>query len=250
MKNNAIVIAIVVIVILVIGGWFLVMGQKNSGQLANSATGTNTQNQTAPAANNQNAQNNASTFSGTLADLMAKKTPVNCQVSFDQNGTMQTQSMYFDGSNVRTDMSLNVGGQQNTAHVVIKDSWEYMWYENALPGMAVGQGTKINLSALPKQPQGQTTPTTAQNKGGIDTQKNMNFSCKPWTPDASQFVVPANVQFQDLSSLMQPPAITAPAVTGAAGAPSAPANICAVCKNIPAGPARTQCETSCASATK
>jgi flagellar basal body-associated protein FliL len=250
MKNNTIVIVIVVIVILVIGGWFLMMGQKNNGQPANSVTGTNPQNQTAPAANNQNTQNNASTFSGTLSDLMAKKTPVNCQVSFDQNGTTQTQSMYFDGSNVRSDIVLNVGGQQNTAHVVIKDGWEYMWYENALPGMAAGQGTKINLSSLPKNPQGQKAPAAAQDKGGIDTQKNMNFSCKPWTPDASQFVLPANVQFQDLSSLMQPPAIPAPAVTGAAGAPSVPANVCAVCKNIPAGTARTQCETSCASATK
>ena len=249
MKNNAIIIAIVVAVVLVIGGWFLVMGQKNNGQSANDLVHSGPIPADVPPVNNQNTQNNASTFSGSLSDLMAKKNPVSCQVSFDQSGTMQTQSIYFDGSNVRTDMVINIGGQQNTAHVVIKDGWEYMWYENALPGMAAGQGTKINLTSLPKNPQGQTAPA-AQNKGGIDTQKNMNFSCKPWTPDASQFVVPANVQFQDLSSLMQPPAVPVPAVPGTAGAPAAPANICAVCKNIPAGTARIQCETSCASATK
>ena len=250
MKNNTIVIAIVIAVILILGVWLLVMGRKNSGQPANPATGANPQNQPAPAASNPSAQNKPSTFSGNLADLMAKKTPVSCQVSFDQNGTTQTQKMYLDGSNVRTDVVMTVGGQQNTAHVVIKDGWEYMWYDNALPGMAANTGTKINLSALPKQPQGQTTPGATQNNGGFDTQKNMNFSCAPWTPDASQFVLPANIQFQDLSSLMQPSAIPVPTVTGSAGAVPVPGNICAMCKNIPAGTARTQCEASCAATQK
>ena len=247
MTNKIIIIAIVAFLFLGAGAWML-MGQKSGGQPENSATGVNPQNQAAPAGSNAGTQNNSNTFAGTLSDLMAKKTPVNCQVSFEQNGMTQTQSMYFDGGNLRTDVVMNVGGKQNTAHVVLKDGWEYMWSEGGVSGAADNIGTKINVSEVKKQ-QAQVAGGAAPNNAGIDTQKTMNFSCVPWMPDASQFELPANIQFQDMTTLVPSAAGSAPAV-GAGGAPAAPANLCDVCKNIPAGSARTQCETSCAGAPK
>jgi hypothetical protein len=178
-----------------------------------------------------------------LADLMAKKSPVNCQVSFDQNGTTQTQSIYFDGTNLRTDMVMTIAGQQNTTHIVIKDSWEYMWSDSAIAGMTANTGTKINFSQLQKPQTPVATGTTPSN-GGLDTQKTMNFSCTPWIVDASKFDLPANIKFQDLTSLTQM------VVPAAGGAPEAPASACDMCKIVPAGDARTQCEASCASAPK
>ena len=245
MKNKTIVIAIVIVLILIAGIWLL-MGKKNNGAPESPAIGRNPQNQAA-AGGNSVAQNNSNTFAGTLSDLMAKKTPVNCQVSFDQNGMTQTQSMYFDGSNLRTDVVMNVAGQQNTAHVVLKDGWEYMWSEGGALGAAANMGTKINVSEMKKQ-QAQAASGTPQNNRGLDIQRTMNFACSPWVPDATKFALPTDIQFQDMTSL-GPSAGTVPAA-GVGGTPAAPANLCDVCKNIPAGSARTQCETSCASAPK
>lgn len=246
MNNKTIVIVVAVVLILGVAVW-LVMGQKFSGQTKNSLSGANSQNQTAPAGNNSAAQNNSNTFAGTLSDLMAKKTPVNCQVSIGQSGMTQTQTIYFDGSNLRTDVAMNVEDRQNTAHVVLKDGWEYMWSEGVASGAAGNIGTKINVSELKKQ-QAQVASEAPQNNGGIDIQRTMNFSCIPWVPDAAQFALPADIQFQDMTSFGTG-AGSVPAV-GAGGIPTAPANLCDVCKNIPVGSARTQCETSCASAPK
>jgi len=249
MKNKQIVIAIIVVIILIAGIWIFMSGQKNNGQPVNAPTGANSQTQPNPATNNSGTQTTTTTttqtntFSGSLADLMAKKSPVNCQVSFDQNGTTQTQSMYFDGTNLRTDMVITIAGQPNTTHLVIKDGWEYMWSDSAIAGMTANTGTKINFSQLQK-PQTPAAAGTTPSNGGLDTQKTMNFSCTPWIADASKFDLPANIQFQDLTSLTQT------VVPASGGTPGAPASACDMCKLIPAGDARTQCQASCASAPK
>ena len=115
MNKNTVIAIVIVVIILILAFLFLMGNKANNGQTANNPAG-NSQNPVnpAPAATNSGAQNQANTFAGSLSDLMGKKTPQNCQVSFDQNGTTQTQSLYFDGTNLRTDMVINIGGQQNT----------------------------------------------------------------------------------------------------------------------------------------
>ena len=125
---------------------------------------------------------------------------------------------------------------------MIKDGWEYMWSDAAVGGIAANMGIKMNFDQIKKQQQTQTTPGGAQNNG-LDTQKTMNFSCTPWIADASKFDLPSNIQFTDMTSLAQPPAITPAGAT-----PGATTSACDMCKIIPAGAARTQCESSCASA--
>ena len=239
MKKNIIIVLVIVVILLIVGIWFFAGRQKNNGQPANTPVGTNSQNQPNQTANNSNTQSRSNTFAGSLSDLMGKKTPQNCQVSFDQNGTAQTSTLYFDGTNLRMDATSNIGGQPSVTHVLITGGWEYTWNDVAIAGMAANTGIKINMSQIKQQ--APATPGAAPNNTGLDIQKSMNFSCTPWTPDASQFVLPANIQFQDLSSLI--PSAGSPS----GGTPATPASACQACQVIPAGAARTQCESSCAS---
>lgn len=234
MKKNTIIVIVIVVILLILAIWFLMRGKNSGGQPANVPATGNSQNQANPTTNSQTAQNGANNFAGSLSDLMAKKTPQNCQVSYNTNGTAQTQSLYFDGTNLRTDIAMNVGGQQTTMHALIKDGWEYVWNDTAVGGMAANMGIKMNFAQVQEQQQAQTSPGGARNNG-LDTQKTMNFSCTPWIADASKFDLPSNIQFQDLTSLAQP----------AGGTPGTATSACDMCKIIPAGDARTKCEASC-----
>lgn len=191
MNKKTTVIAIVLILLL-IGGYFIVKGRSNS-----SVTPVATQEQSA----------------SSLKDLISKGLAQSC--TFSSGGSSGT--VYVSGGKVRTDYDTTVDGKVTTSHMIVDGNTSYIWTE----GQATGFKMTFEASGTPS-----AETTNAPAAGGFDSSANMNYKCKTWAVDASQFALPAGVQF-----------------TSFGGSTSGPASQCSYCDSL-TGDSKTQCLTS------
>jgi len=203
---------IIVIIVLLLGGGAYVMMSRSKTAPAPAMMAKPTETATT-----------VSQVKGTLKGLLTSALPQTCTFTGD-NGA--TGSVYVSGGKMRGDFQEMNQGKTFSGHMIIDSGYTYFWSD------AMTRGMKMALSEV----QTTTTPAAGQ---GVDVNQSVSYSCKPWVPDASMFALPANVTFTTFT--MPTGAMT----TGAMTPPSAgaPANACAACDNLPAGPAQTACKT-------
>jgi hypothetical protein len=63
---------------------------------------------------------------------------------------------------------------------------------------ATKTGSKMALATIEKQ----QAPGPNQ---GFDPNKKVNYSCVPWSTNASMFALPAGIQFNDFSNILPNP---------------------------------------------
>lgn len=139
----------------------------------------------------------ASQFFGTINDLLAKKAAVKCDASYSVEGLPQKQTLYSDGTNFRMEAVVNIGGEDNNIHIIVKDGWEYMWTDRPIGTSPVAAGMKIKYTDL-KTEDKTDLPGSDQ---GVDLKQAMDFSCQPWIVDRSMFEAPSNIEFNDLTDM-------------------------------------------------
>jgi hypothetical protein len=174
---------------------------------------------------------------GSIGDIVAKGGSVTCAIA--HAGKEQAQgTIYASGGKVRGDFTAQGAKGPIESHMFSDGTTMYVW-SSARP-----QGIKMAVPASGKSPAG--TPPAAP-PGNAQTQlynESVDYSCAPWTADASKFVLPQNVSFMDVGAMMggmKP--------QGAGGAPGAkpagmPAMNCSLCDKAPAGAARDQCRAA------
>lgn len=169
-------------------------------------------------------------FNGTLGDLLDVNNPVKCVTEFDLGGETQKQTVYSDGQNLRMETLMDAEGMKSNVYAVIKDGWQYAWFESNMPDLPV-MGTKIKFDNIDI-----TAPESPVQEGeAVDMSKVMKFSCEPWVVDSSMFVLPAGVEFNDITAqtqkLME----------------NAPQDVCGMCDMMPDEETKAQCrQVSCA----
>jgi hypothetical protein len=57
------------------------------------------------------------------------------------------------------------------------------------------QGAKMDMKMLDQN-------ADANQKGSVDLNQDVDYTCKDWTKDASKFVVPTTVTFVDIAAMM------------------------------------------------
>lgn len=179
--------------------------------------------------NGKNEKNGENSFSGTIKDLLTKKTAMKCTAEYDLEGEKQSQTIYSDGKNMRMEVNAKIAGNDNKVFVIVKDDWEYIWNESNVPGMAVpATGMKIKFSELDK-PKQSDQPAFNEN-GGINMERSMQFFCLPWTVNASLFDLPGDIEFNDFTdqtnNMLK----------------NAPANACEACEMFPSEETREMCK--------
>ncbi len=177
---NKILIVGVVVLLLVGGGAYVVMKSKSGGGLP---TITNPSGQT------------GSVFSS-IKDALSKSLSLEC--SFTDDSGRQTKSYIKNGA-VRADITAS--DPKESGSVIVKDNKIYFWNSEGGFLMALPSGT----------PAAGQTGTGSQSSAGdiLNTLEENKANCKPAVVADSLFIPPANVQFQDFSTMMQPiPSIT------------------------------------------
>ncbi|HOX29719.1 MAG TPA: hypothetical protein P5080_00210 [Candidatus Paceibacterota bacterium] len=177
----------------------------------------------------KNEKNGENSFSGTIKDLLTKKTAMKCTAEYDLEGEKQSQTIYSDGKNMRMEVNAKIAGNENKVFVIVKDDWEYIWNESNVPGMSVPvTGMKIKFTELDK-PKQSDQPAFKEN-GGINMERSMKFSCLPWTVNASLFDLPAGIEFDDFTNQTNNML------------KNAPANACEACEMFPSAETREMCK--------
>ena len=132
----------------------------------------------------------------------------------------QSGTIYVAGRKIGGEIQVSSIEGTYLMNTLYTDGWQYIW------GGPLGetQGMKIQVSALHAQGSPEATH-------GPDLNEDLDYQCKPWTVDASKFVLPSNVQFIDAAGMMPNTAMKSAATGG--GGMDMHAMQCAACEQVP-----------------
>jgi len=206
---------IVIILILLAGiGWWL-FGTKTDKNQTKNESQTMGQEQT---------ENQAQNLS--LKELFAEGKTQKCQTSFESADGKGSGQLYIGNGKMRTDMTMVVGNESLTTHMITDNTMAYTWTDGQ------NMAFKMPISQTEQQ------QTETQKQGSADLNTKYAVTCTSWNVDESLLTPPANINFLDQTQLLQ---------TGqTAGQPSdtdsLKAQQCAACDS--AGDAKEQCKTA------
>lgn len=183
MKN----IYILVTVVLVAGGVFFFINQKKA-EAPTDATHTEQGAQQTP--------QNIST-SHSLKDFLAMNVAQTCSYNRTDATMDVSGTTYVDNGKVRTDTVMTDHKTQKVIHsqAIIDGGYVYTWSDNT------PFGVKMQLAAMPAA--GSDFAKRASTDGAPDMEGKYDYTCTPGGVDASVFVPPANIEFKDMSAIMQ-----------------------------------------------
>lgn len=210
MNNKMLWIVIAIVVVIILGGgayWF--MSKQPQPSVSNSTEASDDAPQS-------------------LKDLMATNRPMKCE--FSNNNDVGI--VYVANGKVRGDFTTSANGQTMQAHMITDSETSYTWIE----GMKTGY--KISISAAGQE--ATTNTNVAQEQ--FNTDQKLDYRCDGWSADASIFILPSDVEFNDLSAMM-PTTGSVNVNTNAQGSAGAGAPNCSICDSIPSE-SRSECLTA------
>lgn len=164
-----------------------------------------------------------------LQSLLALGGSQKCVYSADIQGITTSATIYIGKGNLRADSKVVMQGKDTETHMIVMNDTSYIW------GGGLPQGLKLSIKNL-----------TAENRMGsskeqpFDMTKEVNYSCSPWSYDASMFALPATVEFGDMAAMIQKAIPTATTKINTANMLQAQ---CGACSNLEE-PAKSQCRTA------
>lgn len=174
-KQSIIVLAVVTLIVL-IGGFFVVtkLSKPTPAPLAEIANST-----PAPTENPM--------LKTSLKSLLGLGKNVTC--SYQEASVSGT--VFVADKKMRSDNTiLDSKGISLDSHVLSDGEYTYMWTGT--------QGSKIKISAIETK----ASPSTKQATTTQNLDQELNMKCDTWTIDPSKFVIPSDVKFTDISSMM------------------------------------------------
>jgi hypothetical protein len=178
MTKKQIIAAIVVGVLVALGiaAWVY---SNNKETVDNAAT---------PQAASSPAEQTANSTPNTIDEFLAVGKDQKCTISTTSGDTTVTGTMYFASNKKMSAEYTSVTADKTTmGNMIITNNVQYFWAPSS------NQGVKINLSG--------SAESGGSASSGLDTNKEYNFKCEPWTVDEAKFAVPSNVTFLDFSDI-------------------------------------------------
>ncbi len=123
-----------------------------------------------------------------LKEMIASGVSQQCTFSDDSSGAQTAGTVYVGGGKVRGDFSATSGGTVMGMHMIADGTTMHTWIDGMTSGFS------MNMAAA------QSSTNTQQS---FDSDKKIDYRCEPWTVDASRFVLPSDITFQDMAAMMQ-----------------------------------------------
>ena len=213
MNKTYLIIACAAVVLLLAGGVFLLLGNSKSSTPSTQKTGVETQ----TSANTTPADSLEKT---SLKALMSGTTNQQCTFTDTESGSSGT--VYVSGGKFRGDFNSQVNGVVQSSHMISDGQEVYVWMD------ALTSGFKMSMAAIDK------TPNSGQKT--VDVNKQVDYSCKPGSVDASRFSLPTEIKFEDVSAVAADGPISLPSGAGS--------NVsCSACDNLPES-SKAQCKAT------
>lgn len=125
-------------------------------------------------------------FNGSMKDLIARGGDYKCTFSHSTDVSDSSGTVYVSGQKMRGDFTSNekVSGTTSESHMINDGEFSYVW-SSAMP-----MGLKMKIT--------NDTTAGADTTSGVDVNQKLDYSCEKWNGDASQFSLPASVNFTEL----------------------------------------------------
>ena len=140
-------------------------------------------------------------FEGNVFDLLKNVTAgsaLKCTFETTTEGTNIKGTTYVKDKVIRSDVELSGKEAMNIkSSSIIKEEWVYTWMTDKK------QGVKISMNSVMKDGEIDKDALTQEGiKDAFQAQDNMNYKCSQWTADNKMFEVPSDINFVDLSAMM------------------------------------------------
>lgn len=152
-----------------------------------------------------------------------------CVYSADIQGVTTSATVYISKGNMRADSKVIIQGKDVESHMIVMNDTSYIW------GGGLPQGLKLDIKNLTAQNQAKNTQGQP-----FDMTKEIDYTCSPWTYDASLFALPSGIEFGDMSAMIQKAMPSAASKTNTANMLQAQ---CGACSSLEE-PAKSQCRTA------
>lgn len=178
-KKAGLIIGVTVIFV-VLAAFFMI-------QKSNPATST----QTADSAKKESGESLGDFAKGSIASLLSAGKNVTCSMKYpDGNGS---GTVYVSGKKMRGEFTVMAEAPKEYKSSMIQDGdYAYMWSD------VDKKGTKFKVSGIPTP-----SPTTTTKTEAVDINQEVDLKCSAWNVDPSMFVVPADIEFMDMSAMME-----------------------------------------------
>ncbi len=178
-KKAGLIIGAVVIIV-VLAAFFMI---QKSNPAAPSESADSTQKESSDSLNNF--------AKGSIASLLTAGKNVTCSLKYPEG--KGTGTVFVSGKKVRGDFTTATDAAKEFKTSMIQDGeYAYIWSD------ADKKGTKIKVSGLPSP-----SPVANSKTDTSDINQEVDLSCSTWSADPSKFAVPADVEFTDVSALME-----------------------------------------------
>lgn len=169
------------VIILLAGGWYFYSNKTGSGM---------------PLQDNQQGSSVGDKISGKLSDLISAGKSMECTFSGETDGYKTTGTMFVSGDNIRGDFQSQSGGKMMDSHMIQSGETVYTWTTDPKQGMKI----KVSKEDQVKYADDAGKITNSQS---FDMDQSYDYNCKGWSGDQSKFQPPSDIEFQDLSAIME-----------------------------------------------
>jgi predicted small lipoprotein YifL len=228
------------------GAFFLVLVLSGCGKKGQNA---NNENDLVPATKkteNVQKENESSLFSGTIKDLMAKGTSMQCAWSTNNEANKDlgkvSGTIYVSGTKFFQEyFSVQPQVGEVKAYVLNDGEWIYQWSSLSKNGtkMKTAEVEQMAKDVTKNMENGNPNGTPPNDQGpkneAMDFNNKFDYSCQKWSVDSSKFQLPSDILFQDVSEMLK----ALPKV-----GKQNKVNACQMCNSLPAG-AKATCLDSC-----
>lgn len=179
--------AVVVAILIAIGAGVLVMGRRNSQPVTTSKN---------ELLEDENV--NLGSQRTTLKSLLNTGTDQVCTFSDPDSGS--TGNIYLGGGQARAEFETPTDtGDLFASNMISDGTTMYIWFEGQNTGFTA---SLESFDDLPSSAASGGTATEGVSEG-VNVNREVDYSCDPWTVEETMFEVPTDIKFVDYSSMIE-----------------------------------------------
>jgi hypothetical protein len=190
-------------------------GDKSEKTANNSNTESNTESNV-----KQDSGSGDGNYFETMTDLMARGKSIKCTYTQEVDEETASGVVYMADENALVEITIKTeNSPTGKMYAIINKDYHYSWVD----GSSTGYKMTVEAAKMDEKMKNSVSKMTDE----------INYKCVSWKKDSSKFKAPSNINFQDMSEMME--GLGDIDVMEEAEKAEAQANemICEICKNVP-----------------